>query len=48
MEQIKRPILPAPILNINPDVKSFYDFTMDDFELVGYEPHDSIKFEVAI
>lgn len=48
MEQISREPLPAPILNINPDIKNFDDFTIDDFELVGYQYHPSIKFEVAI
>jgi len=36
---------PAPILKINPDKKSFYDFTPDDFTLENYKPH---KFEHII
>lgn len=40
---------PAPKLVINPDVKNFYDFTVDDFKLEGYNPHSQIKgLEVAI
>ncbi|ALA47913.1 thymidylate synthase [Brevibacillus laterosporus] len=38
----------APILNINPDVKNFDDFKIEDFELVNYQHHPSIKMEVAI
>ncbi len=39
----------APKLKINKDVKNFYDFTVDDFELVDYKstPLDT-KLEVAI
>jgi thymidylate synthase len=39
----------APKLIINHDVKNFYDFTVDDFKLEGYNPHSQIKgIEVAI
>ncbi|MCR8994717.1 thymidylate synthase [Brevibacillus laterosporus] len=38
----------APILNINPEVKNFDDFKIEDFELVNYQHHPSIKMEVAI
>lgn len=40
---------PAPTLKINPDVKDFYKFTVDDFELVDYKFNKiEEKFEVAI
>ena len=40
---------PAPKIKINPEVKDFYKFTVDDFELVDYQ-YNKIdeKFEVAI
>ncbi len=40
---------PAPKLKINKNVTNFYDFTVDDFELVDYK-YNKIdeKFEVAI
>ena len=38
-----------PKIWINPDVKNFYDFTVDDFKLIDYEYDDyNPKFEVAI
>lgn len=39
----------APKLWINPEVKNFYDFTIDDFKLIGYKFHEfNEKIEVAI
>ena len=37
-----------PSMKINPNVKSIFDFTIDDFELVDYECHPHIKGKVAI
>lgn len=42
-EMIERPQFDAPKLKINPEIKNFYDFTVDDFELVGYEKNEQIK-----
>ena len=40
---------PAPKLRINPDVKNFYDFTTDDFELIDYQSHEfKHKIPVAV
>ena len=40
---------PNPKLWINPERRNFYDFTVEDFKLEGYEyePFDH-KFEVAV
>jgi len=46
--QLSRDIRSLPTLAINPEIKSIFDFTYDDMELVGYEPHPSIKAPVAI
>ncbi len=35
-KMLSNPIYDAPKLIINPNVKNFYDFTVDDFELVDY------------
>jgi len=46
--QLSRAPKPLPTMKINPDVKSIFDFTYEDFELVGYYPHPGIKAKVAI
>lgn len=46
---LKNPEYPAPKFWINPEVKNFYDFTIDDFKLEGYEYTKlEDKIEVAI
>jgi len=46
---LKNPQYPAPKLWINPEIKNFYDFTVDDFKLEGYEYTKlEDKIEVAI
>ena len=47
-EQLSRKPYPAPVMKINPDVDSIFDFTFEDFELVGYEFHPHIKAPVAV
>ena len=42
-ELIQRPTFPAPKLWINPEVKDFYDFTLEDFALVDYQYGEKIK-----
>lgn len=48
-KMFKNPLYDAPLLKINPNVKNFYDFTTEDFELINYKctPLDG-KIEVAI
>lgn len=46
--QLSREFRPLPTMKINPDVKSIFDFTYDDFELVGYDPHPLIKGKVSV
>lgn len=36
-ELIERPTYPAPEFWMNPDIKDFYQFTVDDFELRNYQ-----------
>ena len=33
---------------INPEIKSIFDFTFEDFELVNYEHHPHIKGAVSV
>ncbi len=42
-ELIKREPLPAPKFWLNPEIKNFYDFTLDDVKLIDYETHEQIK-----
>lgn len=46
--QLSRELRALPEMKINPDVKDIFDFKFEDFELIGYDPHPSIKGEVAI
>lgn len=41
-------IRPMPTMKINSAVKNIEDFTIDDFELIDYNPHDSIKAPIAV
>ena len=46
---LQNPQFPAPKFWINPEVKNFYDFTVDDFKLEGYEYNKlEDKIEVAV
>lgn len=46
--QISRDHRALPIMKINPEVKDIFEFSFDDFELIGYDPHPHIKAEVAV
>ena len=47
-EQLKRSPRPLPRMEINPDIRSLFDFAYEDFRLVGYEPHPAISAKVAV
>ena len=47
-EQISRTPRSLPEMRINPKVKNIFDFTFDDFELTGYDPHPAIKAPIAV
>jgi len=46
--QLSRDLRPLPKMKINPDVKSIFDFRIEDFTLENYDPHPHIKAEVAV
>jgi len=46
--QLSRDVFPLPSMKINPAIKDIFEFTIDDFELQGYESHEHIKGVVAV
>lgn len=46
--QITRTPKPFPSLRIKRTVDRIEDFIYDDFEIIGYDPHPTIKMEMAV
>jgi thymidylate synthase len=46
--QITRTPRKLPVMLINPDVKSIFDFDYNDFQLQDYNPYDHIKATVSV
>ena len=46
--QLTRTPRVLPRMEINPAVRSIFDFKYEDFILSGYDPHPHIKAEVAV
>ena len=46
--QLSRECRPLPKMTLNPEIKNIFDFKFEDFTLVGYDPHPSIKGQIAV
>jgi thymidylate synthase len=46
--QLTRDPRPLPLLRINPERRSIFDFRFDDFTLESYDPHPAIRAAVAV
>jgi thymidylate synthase len=47
-EQLSRDCRSLPKMKLTPAIKNIHDFKFEDFELVGYDPHPSIKAPIAV
>ena len=47
-EQLSRNPRDLPVMKINPAIKNIDDFTFEDFELLGYDPHPVIKAPISV
>src|SRR4051812_20500791 len=47
-EQLTRKCRPLPRMKLNPNVKNIHGFKFEDFQLVDYNPHPSIKAPIAV
>ena len=46
--QLSRETKALPTMKINPKIKNIFEFIIDDFELINYDPHPHIKGIVAV
>ena len=46
--QLTRTPRPLPVMRINPELKSIFDFQYEDFQLENYDPYPHIKAEVSV
>jgi thymidylate synthase len=47
-EQVTRECRPLPQMKLNSAINNIRDFKFEDFELVNYDPHPSIKAPIAV
>ena len=46
--QLTRTPRPLPVMELDPEVASVFDFRYEDFKLTGYDPYPSIKAPIAV
>ncbi len=47
-EQLARETMALPSLQLNPEVKSIFDFSFEDFEILNYQAHPTIRAPIAV
>jgi thymidylate synthase len=47
-EQLSRQPRTLPRMILNPEIRNLFDFSYEDFNLVGYQPYPAIKAPVAV
>ena len=47
-EQLSRDCRSLPQMRLNPTIKNINDFRYEDFHLVGYDPHPTIRAPIAV
>jgi thymidylate synthase len=47
-EQLARDFRPLPRMKLNPAIKNIRDFQFEDFQLIDYDPHPTIKAPIAV
>ncbi len=46
--QLSREPYPLPVMRLNPEVKSLFDFRYEDFDLLDYQSHPRISAPIAV
>jgi len=46
--QLRRKPYPLPVMNINPEISSIFEYSYEDFVLENYQAHLHIKAEVSV
>lgn len=46
--QLTREFKPLPKIRLNPEIKNIFEFKFEDIEIIGYDPHPTIKAEIAV
>ena len=47
-QQLARDFRPLPRMKLNSAIKNIRDFQFEDFQLIGYDPHPTIKAPIAV